>query len=90
MVIRDMLNELSREFNLRHQVFPRLIQQGRLSSGEAEERCARLEAAMGILRALQAIGIRTADDLRSVNVKATDVNKTLLSVPQSNHIKGAE
>src|SRR6476620_1239708 len=39
MLISDMLNEANRELSLRGQVFPKLIAGGRLTEGEANERC---------------------------------------------------
>lgn len=50
MLISEIANELARELNLRKQVFPRLITQGRLSQGESQERQERLGAALWLFR----------------------------------------
>jgi hypothetical protein len=69
-----MLNEVSRELNLRRIVFPKLITQGRLSKEEASERMDRLNEIAALLRHLQQLGITQSTDLIRVHQYSTPIH----------------
>lgn len=88
MLIRDLHNEIGRELSLRRVTFPKLIQAGRLTQGEADERTDRMQAALALLaRALHA-GCLTPSDVIDRIHAPTQLNTESGKVPSNHHIKG--
>ena len=88
MLIRDMVNELHREFSLRKQVFPKLIRVGRLTEGESLERLDRLQGAICVLTLLMKCRVQQFDDLQALLAQSHPVTTTPKGVSLPSHIKG--
>lgn len=87
MLISEIANELARELNLRKQVFPKLITQGRLSQGESQERQERLEAALWLFRRVASAAPRMAvSDFANIVDRAV-LNTVPVELPLNHIIK---
>lgn len=88
MLIRDLLNEVNRELALRKQVFPRLIRDGRLSPGEAEERNDRLQVVANVLLWILKQGTTQTGELQHYILRPVELNKTVQDTQKDSIIKG--